>query len=140
MCISAKPHCRTKSSVSENASSVSPGNPTIRSVVTAGRSKYPFSSFTDCIYRLVSYFRFIRRRVSSHPDCMERWKWGHRFPSAAARRQNASVTVRGSRDPRRTRIPSAVRQTASTRSISPVPSRRSWPQEEISIPVRTISR
>ena len=49
--------------MAENSSSVSPGKPTIRSVVTAGRGKKRFSSSTLSRYRRVSYFRFIRRRV-----------------------------------------------------------------------------
>ena len=34
---------------------------------------------------MVSYFRFIRFRVSSHPDCIDKWNWGQRFGRAAAR-------------------------------------------------------
>ena len=59
-------------------------------------------------YRAVSYFRFIRRNVSSQPDCMDRWKWGHRLGSAAARRQKSSVMVRGSRLPSRRRMSPAA--------------------------------
>ena len=59
---------------------------------------------------------------------------------ALARRQNSSVMVRGSREPSRSRISPASRLTVSSRSIRLVPSRRSWPQEEISMPVITSSR
>ena len=86
------------------------------------------------------YRRFIRARVASHPDCMDRWKWGQRLARGAHRRQKSSVTVRGSRDPSRTRIPSAAPQTASISAVSSGLPGRSRPQEEISMPVRTISR
>ena len=89
---------------------------------------------------MVSYFRFIRFRVSSHPDCIDKWNWGQRFGRAAARRQNSSVMVRGSRLPSRMRTAGAAVQTASSRSIRVSPFFRSWPQEEISMPVTTISR
>ena len=78
--------------------------------------------------------------MASQPDCMDRWKWGQRLGSAAARRQNSSVIVRGSREPSRTRSPSAAWQTSSSRSIRLGLPGRSRPQEEISIPVTTSSR
>ena len=53
--------------------------------------------------------------------------------------QNSSVMVLGSREPRRIRHPGAAAQTASIRSMREVPSFRSRPQEEISMPVRTSS-
>ena len=59
-------------SVWPNSSSVSSGNPQMRSVVMAGRWKYRFSSRTDSRNRAVSYFRFIRFSVASQPDCKDR--------------------------------------------------------------------
>ena len=47
--------------------------------------------------------------------CRERWKWGQRLGRAARRAQKSSVTVRGSREPRRTRISGTAWHTASIR-------------------------
>ena len=135
----AKPQRRRKARVSENSSSVSSGKPVMRSVVMAGCSKYWFKSATDCAKREVSYFRFMRFRVASQPLCRERWNWGQSPGRAAARRQKSSVTVRGSRDPRRSRSSGAAAERSSSRSTRLWPFLKSWPQEEISMPVSTTS-
>ena len=106
----------------------------------AGCSKYWFKSATDCANRAVSYFRFIRFRVASQPLCRDRWNCGQSWGRAAARRQKSSVTVRGSRDPSRSRSSGAAEASPSIRSMSPWPFLKSWPQEEISMPVSTTSR
>ena len=64
----------------------------------------------------------------------------NRFGRAAARGQKSSVTVRGSRLPSRRRTSGAAADRASSRSIRLWPFLKSWPQEEISMPVSTISR
>ena len=111
----------------------------MRSVVTAGWRKVFFKSSTAWRYRFVSYFRRIRRKVASQPLWRERWNWGHRSGRIAALWQNSSVTVRGSRLPSRRRTPGTAALTASSRSMRVVPWQRSRPQEEISMPVSTIS-
>ena len=121
-CMAAKRHSSRNARVAENSSSVSWGKPQITSVVMAGRGKYARSRRTDSRNRAVSYRRFMRRRVASHPDCRDRWKWGHRLGSCDARRQKSSVTVRGSRLPSRSRSRGAAAATASTRSMRLLPS------------------
>ncbi len=142
MCMAEKAHCRMKSRVWANSSSVSPGKPTIRSVVMAGPGFWKCfrSRSTLSRYRAVPYFRFIRFSVASQPLWRDRWKWGHRLGRPAARTQKSSVMVRGSREPSRTRQSGAAAHTDSMRSMRVSPVRRSRPQEEISIPVSTISR
>ena len=99
----------------------------MRSVVMAGSSKYLRSSSQDSIKRAVSYLRFMRFKVASQPDCIERWKCGQRYLSFAARAQNSSVMVRGSSEPRRMRISPPSRAMSSKRSMSEVPSLKSEP-------------
>ena len=82
----------------------------------------------------------MRFKVASQPLCMDRWNWGQSMGRTAARRQKSSVMVLGSRLPSRIRTPGAAAQIASTRSMRVWPVLRSLPQEEISMPVRTISR
>ena len=67
-------------------------------------------------------------------------KLGHTLGSAAKADTNSSVTVRGSKLPKRMRTSGTARHTASTRSVRVCPVLRSRPQEEISMPVSTISR
>ena len=101
---------------SSNSSSVSPGNPTITSVVSAGLIKI-LSQQSRIFHKYSSavYLRFILFKVALHPLCKDRWKCGHIFGSAAIACTNSSVIIRGSREPRRIRwIPS----TSCTARIS----------------------
>ena len=106
----------------------------------AAAGKKNLEAIDKSFERLVSYFRFIRFKVASHPLCMDRWNWGHRFGRAAARRQKSSVMVRGSKLPSRRRTSGATADKVSNRSMRVWPFFRSRPQDEISMPVSTISR
>ena len=127
-----------KASVRENSSSVSPGKPVMRSVVSAQSGKAARSRSVTAKNAAVVYFRCMRESVASHPDCRERWKCGHTL-SFARRAVNSSVTTVGSSEPRWMRTPGAAAATASSASMSVLPFFRSLPHEAISMPVTTIS-
>ena len=129
----------TKSYDSLNSSSVSPGNPTITSVVNAGFGKYFLRSSHFSAYSLLVYLRFIRFNVASHPLCRDRWKCGHIFGSFAIPSANSSVMIPGSKEPRRILSIPSISWTARINSRRWYSLSKSIPYELRWIPVSTTS-
>ena len=101
ICISEKFAFLMNSSVFLNSSSVSPGNPMMRSAVIALSGKLVLSDFMAFFAWLVLYFLFILWRVSSQPLCKEMWKWLHMFGISFSFVMKSSVSAAGSSEPRR---------------------------------------
>ena len=91
----------TKFLEASNSSSVSPGKPTITSVVNAGFSKYFLRIPQRSAYSSLVYLRFIRFNVALQPLCSERWKCGHIFGNFEIASANSSVIIPGSSEPSR---------------------------------------
>ena len=78
-CTSEKAHRERKSSVCIKSASLSPGNPTIRSVVIEQSGKAARRRWHCCKKKSVVYRRFMRASVRSQPLCSDKWKCGRRF-------------------------------------------------------------
>ena len=103
-----------------NSSSVSPGNPTMTSVVMAGLSKNLLIFSTPSRNSSVSYLLFILLSVSSQPLWSDKWKCGHICGIAESLSRNVSVMILGSSEPSLIlSIPSTAAIASSTcRSLS----------------------
>ena len=88
------------------------------------------------------YFGYPITPQSEIPEFMSRElpKRGGRFLQAESMVQNSSSMVRGSKEPRRMRTSGAASQTERRSWGRRLPSFHSQPQEEISMPLMTISR
>ena len=77
-------------------SQVSPGNPTITSVVIDTFGIAALSLSTIALYSSVVYLRFILFKVSSHPLCNDKWQCGQTLSIVETASTNSSVNNIGS--------------------------------------------
>ena len=82
-----------------NSSSVSPGNPTIMSVVRFTFEYATLNLSTISVNCSIVYLLFILFNVSSHPLCNDKWKCSHIFSSFVSLCTNSSVISNGSIEP-----------------------------------------
>ena len=139
ICISYRLSSVRYLTVSANSSSVSPGKPTITSVVSAG-DLYAFLSMSHFSkYCLQVYFLFILLSTESQPLCRLRWKCGHTFELDEILSTNSSVIIPGSSEPSLILLIPLIFEIASISSISAPSLFLSLPYDDMCIPVSTTS-
>ncbi|CAG7029052.1 hypothetical protein PICSAR164_04398 [Mycobacterium avium subsp. paratuberculosis] len=111
---------RTTSRVAAKSSSVSPGNPTIRSVVMAACGMAARTRSMMPRKRSARYERRIARSTRSEPDCSGMCRAGHTFGVCAMASMTSSVNSAGCGEVNRTRSsPSISPQARNSRANAP---------------------
>ena len=123
---------------SRKSSSLSPGKPTIISVVRPAWGIYFLIIFAFSMYSSRVYLLFIAFKILLDPDCRDKWKWSQSFPVFTALSINSWVIIIGSTEDNLILSMPSTSAILSIKSIN-LMSLKSMPKDPMWMPVKTIS-